>query len=167
MGEVFDGNGVVVAPAQATPRENWDEVTVALVFPAPEKDSEPVTIEEAITQAVSGVRKSGQAFETVERQQRTVDGQPAELLKLQYTEQASGNPWVEELVFIQGPELEIYSVALKCRPESLPGMEPLFARIVDSWKPPGSESPSGEPSQTAPKTPAKSTAPKPSAPPKQ
>lgn len=166
MGEVFEGNGVVVAPTQAPPHENWDAVTVARVIAAPENNAEPVTIEEAITQATSGARKSGQAFETLHRQQRTVDRQPAESLKLRYTEHDTGNTWVEELVFIQGPESQIYSVALKCRPESLSTMEPLFARIVDSWKAPRSESLSGEPSQPTLKTPAKSTAPKSSTPPK-
>lgn len=162
LGEVFDGNGVVVAPVQAGARENWDEVTVAVVVRPPLANEDPATIEEAISQAVSGVRKSGQSFETLQRQQRTVDGQPAEMLKLQYTEQGSGIPWVEELVFIQGPESEIYSVALKCRPESLAAMEPLFARMVDSWKAPGSAT--RTPATGAPKPP--STTPKPSTPPK-
>src|ERR1017187_4678800 len=31
LGEVFEGKGVVVAPAQKQEREHWDEVTVALV----------------------------------------------------------------------------------------------------------------------------------------
>ena len=36
LGEVFDGNGVVVAPPQKQEREFWDEVTVALVIPPPQ-----------------------------------------------------------------------------------------------------------------------------------
>jgi hypothetical protein len=165
LGEVFDGNGVVVAPTQPQAREDWDAVTVAMVIAPPAANEEPVTITEAIAQSVSTVRKSGQPFETLQRQQRTVDGLPAEMLKLQYNEQGHGNAWVEELVFIQGPESEIYSVALKCHPAALAGMEPMFARIVDSWKQPGSEIPAAT-SQAAPKTPAKTTAPKSSAPPK-
>jgi TolA-binding protein len=165
LGEVLEGNGVVVAPTQAAPREDWDAVTVSLVVPAPAAGEAPVTIEEAIAQAASTVRRSGQAFETLQRQQRTVDGQPAEMLKLQYTEQGSGKAWVEELVFIEGPESEIYSIALKCHPAALAAMEPRFAHIVDSWKQPGSEIPAAT-SPAAPKTPAKTTPPKSSAPPK-
>ena len=124
LGEVFNGNGVVVAPAQKQARELWDEVTVALVIPAPEGDEEPVTVAEAIAHAVSSVRKSGQSFETVQRQQRTVNGKPAELVKLRYTEQGTAREWVEDLVFIEGPDSEIYSVALKTAPATLPTMEP-------------------------------------------
>jgi len=169
LGEVFDGNGVVVAPAQKQARELWDEVTVALVIPAPEGDEEPVTAAEAIAQAVSSVRKSGQSFETLQRQQRTVNGKPAELVKLHYTEQSNGHEWVEELVFIEGPDSEIYSVALKTAPATLPTMEPLFQRIVESWKlpeaapPPGATEEGGTKSKPAP---PKTATPTPSNPPK-
>ena len=172
LGEVFDGNGVVVAPAQKQARELWDEVTVALVIPAPEGDEEPVTVAEAIAHAVSSVRKSGQSFETVQRQQRTVNGKPAELVKLRYTEQGTAREWVEDLVFIEGADSEIYSVALKTAPATLKTMEPLFQRMVDSWKlpeavpPPGATDGGGAKARSGPAAPAKSAAPKPSNPPK-
>jgi len=169
LGEVFDGNGVVVAPTQKQARELWDEVTVALVIPAPEGDEEPVTAAEAIAQAVSSVRKSGQSFETLQRQQRTVNGKPAELVKLHYTEQGTAREWVEDLVFIEGADSEIYSVALKTAPATLTTMEPLFQRMVDSWKlpeaipPPGATEEGGAKSKPAP---PKTATPTPSNPPK-
>ena len=60
------------------------------------------------------MREAGQNFQTLQRQQRTVDAKPAEMLKAQYREKATGRDWIEELVFIEGPDNEIYSVALKC-----------------------------------------------------
>jgi hypothetical protein len=134
LGDIFGGNGVVVAPPQKQAQELWDEVTVARVILPPQAGEEPVTIGEAIGRAVSGVRKSGQSFETQERRQLTVDGKPAESVKLHYTEQGSGREWIEELVFIEGPDSAIYSVALKSAPASLARMEPLFQRMVQSWK---------------------------------
>lgn len=172
LGEIFDGNGVVVAPPQRQQRELWDEVTVAQIVPPPEGDEEPVTIEETISQAVSSVRKSGQSFETLQRQQRTVDGKPAELVKLHYTEQGNGQEWIEELVFIEGPDSEIYSVALKTSPAALATMEPLFQRIVESWKlpvavpPPGAGEVDGGKAKAAPAAPSKTATPKLSTPPK-
>ena len=139
LGQVFEGNGVVVAPTQKGDQELWDEVTVTLIIPAPEGNKEPVSIGEAIEQAVSSVRKTGQNFETLERRQRAVDGQPAEVVKLHYVEQGTGHEWTEELVFIEGPQSEIYSVALKASPLTLAQMEPQFTRIVDSWKLPKPE----------------------------
>jgi|SRR5271169_2159929 len=134
LGEIFDGNGVVVAPPQNGDRAVWDEVTVALVIPPPDSDGDPVSIDQAIEKAVSSVRESGQNFETLQRQRRTVDGKPAELVKLHYIEKSTGRVWIEQLIFVEGPESEIYSVALKSGPSSLARMEPLFARIVESWK---------------------------------
>src|SRR3974390_3731709 len=57
LGEVFDANGVVIAPTQKQAPELWDEVTVALVIPAPEGDEEPVTVAAALAQAVSRGRQ--------------------------------------------------------------------------------------------------------------
>ena len=172
LGEVFDGNGVVVAPPQKQERELWDEVTVALVIPPPQGNSEPVTIGEAIAQAVAGVRRSGQNFETEQRQQRTVNGKPAEMVKLHYVDNSNGRAWTEELVFIEGPESEIYSVALKSATASLPRIEPMFTRIVDSWNlpeagpPPGASEEGGTTETPKPASPAtKPTPKKPSSPP--
>jgi len=159
LGQVFEGRGVVVAPLQEEDRAIWDEVTVALIIPSPTGDEDAVTIDQAIGQAVSSVRQSGQAFETLQRQQRTVDDKPAEMVKLRYAEGSSKREWIEELVFVEGPESEIYSLALKCAPASLARMEPLFLRIVNSWSLPEHEPPpSGEVKPPA-KAPGTSAAP--------
>lgn len=134
LGEVFEANGIVVAPPQKQEREAWDVVTVARMIPPPQNKDDAVTIGEAIAQAESGVRGSGQNFETLERLQRMVNGKPAEVVKLRYSENSTGRDWIEELVFIEGPASEIYSVALKSSPASLAAIEPLFSRIVDSWR---------------------------------
>ena len=152
LGEILGGNGVVVAPPQKQDREDWDEVTVALVVPAPKQDEAPVGLDRAIAQAVSRVRAGGQDLETLQRQQRRVDDKPAELLKVRYSDKNTGRQWIEELVFIEGPDSEIYSVALKCAPDSLTHMEPQFSRMVESWTlpeaspvPPGAKSPNAVP----------------------
>ena len=53
-----------------------------------------------------------------------MDHKPAQMLKVRYHEKATDRDWVEEMVFIQGPDGEIYSVALKCSPENLARLEP-------------------------------------------
>lgn len=170
LGDIYNGAGVVVAPPQKQERELWDSVTVALVVPPPKGNEEPVTIGEAIGQAVAGVRRSGQSFDTEQRQQRTVNGKPAEMVKLHYVEQSTGRDWTEELVFVEGPESEIYSVALKSATASVPRIEPQFARIVDSWSLPAAAPPpdatgedTAKPHTAAPSKPAPA---KPSGPPK-
>jgi hypothetical protein len=147
LGEVFEGKGVVVAPAQKQEREHWDEVTVALVVPPPRGTADGVTIDQLIEQAASGVRESGQTFETLERQRRRVDGKPAQMLKLHYVDKADQREWVEELVFVEGPDAEIYSLALKCAPTSTSKIEPAFSHIVDSWTLPVPEPPAEVPAK--------------------
>jgi hypothetical protein len=134
LGEVFEGNGAVVAPPQKQEQQLWDSVTVARVIPPPQNKDDALTAAEAIAQAESGVRAGGQNFETLERKQRMVGGNPAEVVKLRYTENSTGRNWIEELVFIEGPEAEIYSLALKSSPSGLTAIEPQFSRIVDSWR---------------------------------
>ena len=141
LGEVFDGNGVVVAPAQKEDRALWDAITVAMVVPAPQGDEDSITLDGVIEQASSRIRESGQDFETLQRQQRTVDHKPAELLKVRYHEKSNGRDWIEEMVFIQGPDSEIYSVALKCSPQNLARLEPVFTQGLASWTLPEAEPP--------------------------
>ena len=150
LGEVLGGDGVAVAPPQQQPRESWDAVTVALVIPAPKEGEDPVTLDQAIAKAVSSVRESGQNFETLQRAQRTVDGKPAQLVKVHYTENTTGREWIEALVFVEGPDSEIYSIALKCAPSSLARMEPLFLRMADSFTLPQAQPAATPPSDGVP-----------------
>ncbi len=144
LGEIFEGNGVVVAPPQKGERALWDAITVALVVPPPEGDEEPLGLNGVIEQATSGLREAGQDFVTVQRQQRTVDHKPAQMLKGRYHEKPNGRDWTEEMVFIEGPDNEIYSVALKCSPLNLARLEPTFSQVLASWTLPKPEPPAGE-----------------------
>jgi hypothetical protein len=155
LGDVFAGNGVVVAPVQKEDRVLWDEITVALVVPPPEGDEEGPGLNGVVEQSSAAMREAGQSFVTLQRQERKVDHKPAQLLKVQYKEKASGRDWIEELVFIEGPENEIYSVALKCAPQNLTKLEPTFAGVLRSWTLPEAE-PSGD--EGAAEQPAKTPA---------
>jgi hypothetical protein len=131
-GDIYGGNGVVVAPVQKDGQPLLNEVTVAMI--APPKDSDgAVGLDTIIQQATTGIRESGQDFQTLRRQVRTVDAKPAELLKVQYHEKSTGKDWIEELIFIQGPDNEIYSVALKCVSSDILHLEPVFSEIVRTW----------------------------------
>ena len=140
MGDIYGGNGVMIAPAQKDEQPVSDEITVAMVAPPKDAD-EALGLEGIIQQAAAGMRDAGQNFQTLQRQQRTVDAKPAEMLKAQYRDKATGHDWIEELVFIEGPDNEIYSVALKTLPENMTKLEPLFAEVVRSWTLPEPEPP--------------------------
>lgn len=165
LGDVFAGNGVVVAPQQKEDRVLWDEITVALVVPPSEGDDEGPGLNGVVEQSSAAMREAGQNFVTLQRQERSVDHKPAQLLKVQYKEKASGRDWIEELVFIEGPENEIYSVALKCAPQNVTKLEPAFAEVLRSWTLPEAEPGEGQgpgegSAQQPPKTPAGQPGPK-------
>lgn len=154
LGEIFDGKGVVVAPAQKEDRAQWDEITVAMVAPPPQGDEQPLDLNGLIEQAAVGMREAGQNFQTLQRRQQTVDHKPAQMLKTQYREKAGDRDWIEELVFIEGPDSEFYSIALKCAPQNLARLEPLFSRILGSWTlpqpaPPADAADTDAPAQSA------------------
>jgi len=156
MGEIFAGNGVVVAPPQTQERALWGSITVALVVPPPHEDEEPLGLNGVIEEATSGLREGGQNFETLQRQQRTVDHKPAQILKARYRDKSTGHEWIEEMLFIEGPDNEIYSVALKCSPQELARLEPVLTGVLASWILPEPEPPVGdtEPTTKQSKTPS-------------
>jgi len=151
LGEVFGGKGVVVAPEQKGDRALWDAITVAVIAP-PAGDGGQTnarTLDGVIEQATSAMREAGQNLQTLQRQQQTVDGNPAQMLKTRYRENSTGRDWIEELVFIQGPENEIYSVALKCAPEHLVRLEPVLKGLLGSWRLPQPAEPATDPATPA------------------
>ncbi len=133
LGDIFNGSGVVIAPDQKADKALWDEITVALVAPPPAESGQGPTLDSVIDKAASAMREAGQNFETLQRKELTVGGDPAQMLKARYRENSTGHDWLEELVFIQGPEGEIYSVALKCAPEHLARREPAMKEVLGSW----------------------------------
>lgn len=152
------GDGAIVAPQQKGERALWDEVTVATVVAAPGEGQSAHSIDDVIATALSNMQADGRNPQTLQRQQRTVDGLPAQMIKLQYHDD-EGHNWIEELVFIEGPEQEIYSLAMKAQPANIARVEPGFEGILRSWRlraqhaassPPSSEAPGKAPSSTFP-----------------
>ena len=146
IGEVFNSNGIVVAPPQKQEQSLWDTVTVGLVALPPEGDEEPANLNTGIEQASSNLRDEGQDFQTLQRQELLVDRRPAQMIKVSYADKSTGRDWIEELVFIEGPDNEIYYIGLKCSTQSLTRLEPALKSIVASWTlrqaaPPAEENP--------------------------
>ena len=87
------------------------------------------------------MQRSGQSFETLQRQQRTVDHQAGGDAQSALSREIHRRDWIEELVFIEGPDNEIYSVALKCAPQNLARFEPALNGVLASWTLPQPEPP--------------------------
>ncbi len=153
LGEAF-GDGVVVAPQQTLDRNLWDEVTVAAVVPPPSEGQAASSIDQIIDTAMKNMREGGRNPITLQRQQLTVEGLPAQRIRIRYHDVPSDRDWIEELVFIEGPAQEIYSVALKAQPATIAGLAPAFDDIVRSWKLQTSDTVNSQPVATSPGKPA-------------
>jgi len=132
LGEIFNGNGVVIAPVQKGDRTLWDAITVALVA-TPDENGDGPSLNKVIDQTATDMRGAGQDFQTLQRKELTVDHNPAQMLKARYRENSSGRDWIEELIFIQGQANDIYSVSLKCAPEHMARLEPALKDLLASW----------------------------------
>ena len=133
LGEAF-GDGVVVAPPQAGDRTLWNVVTVALIVPPPEEGQSAMSIDQVIDTALNNMRASGHNPATLERQQRTLGGLPAQTIKVRYHDDESGRDWIEELAFIEGPDEEIYSASLKAQPADVERLQSPFESLLRSWR---------------------------------
>lgn len=149
VGDVMEGNGVVMAPPQeGKDKSLWDEITVSVTdLPEPEKGKERPSFDDILSVALKDI--PGTSVQTLQRTEMELHGRDAELVKVSYNDKETGKPWIEEIVFIDD-ELAIYSIALRATPEDAPGLEETFRKIVATWRP----------SEAAPAVPAKPSTPK-------
>jgi hypothetical protein len=157
LGEAFD-NGVVIAPQQWGERSLWNVVTMVAI-PEPNNPGQtPTSIDQLIESAMDNMRAAGHVPATLERQARMVAGLPGQMIRLRYHDDATGRDWVEQLVFAEGPEQEIYSASLKAQPPDFARLQPAFENILRSWKLQTAEPPSARSSGPA-TSPAKDSQP--------
>jgi len=133
LGEAF-GDGVVIAPPQTSDRKLWNVVTVVAMPTQFGEGQNPLSIDEVIDRAMAGMRAAGHIPATLERQRRTVAGVPGQMIRVRYHDEATARDWVEQLVFAEGPEQEIYSASLKTQPADLARLQPEFERILRTWR---------------------------------
>ena len=151
VGDVMEGNGIVMAPPQnGKNKAMWDAITVSVTdLPETEEGKPSPSFDDIVSVALSGL--PGKNVETLQRSQLTLHERDAELIKVRYNDKETNQPWVEEIVFIDD-ELAIYSIALRATPDDVAALEETFRRIVATWRPSEPESPT--PTQPKPTPPA-------------
>jgi hypothetical protein len=134
VGDVMEGNGVVMAPPQeGKDKSLWNEITVSVTdLPEPEKGKERPSFDDILSVALQGV--PGTNVQTLQRTELTLHDRDAQLVKVSYNDKETSKPWIEEIVFIDD-ELAIYSIALRATPDDVAGLEESFRKIVATWRP--------------------------------
>lgn len=133
MGEVFEGAGFVVAePSRNRPKENWNNITAAAVeLPEPEAGKERPALEELVD-VVLGSPAEGTTMETVRRSREMIADMPAEIVQIRLRSKTS--EWMEQVALLDADEI-VYSVAMGCAPGDVARLQPVFDRVLRSWKP--------------------------------
>ena len=104
-----------------------------MVVAAAEGDDEALGLNGVIEQASAGMRRRrSRTSRPCNASSAPWMRKPAEMLKARYRDKATGRDWIEELVFIEGPDNEIYSVALKCAPRSCVPAGAVLAEVLRS-----------------------------------
>jgi hypothetical protein len=133
VGDVMEGNGVVMAPPQNGKDKNlWNNVTVSVTDLPENEGQQPPSFDDIVSVALNGL--PGKNVETLQRSQLTLHNRDAELIKVRYNDKETNQPWVEEIVFIDD-QLAIYSIALRATPDDVAGLEETFRKIVATWRP--------------------------------
>ncbi|MGE5110426.1 MAG: hypothetical protein ACM3JB_06190 [Acidobacteriaceae bacterium] len=151
VGDVMEGNGIVMAPPQnGKNKALWNDITVSVTdLPETEEGKPSPSFDDIVSVALSGL--PGKNVETLQRSQLTLHERDAELIKVSYNDKETNQPWVEEIIFIDD-ELAIYSIALRSTPDDVATLEETFRRVVASWRPSEPEAPATAPAK--PKSPA-------------
>jgi hypothetical protein len=148
VGDVMEGNGVVMAPPQSGKEKDlWNDVTVSVTDLPESEGKETPSFDDVVSVALNGL--PGKNVETLQRSQLTLHGRDAELIKVRYNDKETNQPWAEEIVFIDD-QLAIYSIALRATPNDVAGLEETFRRIVATWRPSEAET---EPKPVKPASP--------------
>ncbi len=133
VGDVMEGNGVVMAPPQSGKEKDlWNAVTVSVTDLPESEGKEPPSFDDVVSVALNGL--PGKNVETLQRSQLTLHGRDAELIKVRYNDKETNQSWVEEIVFIDD-QLAIYSIALRATPNDVAALEETFRKIVATWRP--------------------------------
>ncbi len=136
LGDIFDDLGFVVAePHAGVDSALWPQVNVAAIDVPPEETTP--TGAPSLDAVVRVLLTPDGTFRTAETQQRTrllLNGAEAQVLKVLLRDDA-GNTSQEEVALIDGgDEGFVYTIALRCAPEEYARLEPVFQRILQSWR---------------------------------
>ena len=113
LGEVYDGHGAAVAPAQEGDQSEWAQVTVAGIEIPTAEGKNPPTVEDLVTALVGKMAEQTENMETVRRSTETLAQRPAQLLQVRYDE--NGKRWGETIVAMDGGDGMFYTVVYKAQ----------------------------------------------------
>lgn len=139
LGDVFDDLGFVVAePHAGVDSATWPQLTVAAIDVPLQKDTNGAEIASSLDALVDLVLTPSGSFtsaETLQRSRLTLNGHDAEIVRVRLrAEEDSKSEAVESVVLIESDEGLVYSIALRSTPQDSNRLEPVFQKVIHSWR---------------------------------
>ncbi len=136
LGDIFDDLGFVVAePHTGVDASLWPQINVAAIDVPPEETT--ATGAPSLDAVARVLLTPDGTFTSAETQQRSrllLNGAEAQVLKVLLRDDA-GKTSQEEVALIDGgDEGFVYTIALRCAPADTARLEPVFQRILESWR---------------------------------
>ena len=136
LGDIFDDLGFVVAePHPGQDASLWPQINVAAIDVPPEETT--ATGAPSLDAVVRVLLTPDGTFSSAETQQRTrllLNGAEAQVLKVLLRDD-EGKTSQEQVALIDGgDEGFVYTIALRCAPSDMARLEPVFQRILESWR---------------------------------
>jgi hypothetical protein len=133
IGDVFDGLGFVAAePHAGADRATWPQLTVA-AFQPPKVDSAAPSLDTLVDRMLAPEGALASA-ETLERSRLLLNGSPAEIVRVEFRDDAGNPTAIEEVALIEGDGGMIYSIGLHCAPGDFARLAPVFQQATWSWR---------------------------------
>jgi hypothetical protein len=155
LGNIFDDLGfVVVEPRPRVESAEWPQITVAAIDVSSKKANGVTPSLDSLIEMAVTPDGSYAVSETQRRTRLLLNGANAEILRVKLHDDASGQDAlkdaIEEVALIEGDDGIFYSLALRCSPQDLARLDPVFLKVANSWrlKPPAAPpEPQSEPAQ--------------------
>jgi len=133
LGDVFGALGFVAAEPRPGDQAGWPQLTVAALPPLEGSEGQAASLDLLVDRMLVP-DESFPAAKTLQRRRLKLGGAEAELVRVQLP--ATGNASsgvIEQLALIDGGNGFVYSIALRCAPEDLARLEPIFQQAAASW----------------------------------
>lgn len=136
-GDAFEGSGLFVETGAKKFSKPVGEIDVAAVSTPSDNGPKPVllTLVDDLKLHLAGLAKFERAerMEVLEQRPLSLVGKPALFTKDRYYDPLERATWIEELVFTHRNDT-VYRLELECRADQVQRFEPVFTRVVDTFR---------------------------------
>jgi hypothetical protein len=134
LGNVFDDLGFVVAePHPGTDAATWPQLNIAAIDVPAQKNGAAVSLD-SLVERVLTPNGAANAPETLQRTRLLLNGANAQILRVKLRDEAQQAEIIEQVALIEGEDGLVYSIALRCTPQEFDRLDPIFQKVVHTWR---------------------------------